>query len=103
MHEDLQNKEKSGCRAQLYPMLVATFIATEVFAATFSVPGGNNQQIGTPTHLDKTLFNVLAVSDAIALSSSSISVLIFLSIIISCYKEEDIHMWLPFKLSSYLL
>ena len=34
-----------------YCMLVATLITTMVFAATFTVPGGSNQDRGTPIFL----------------------------------------------------
>ncbi|KAL5782484.1 hypothetical protein ACOSP7_007513 [Xanthoceras sorbifolium] len=103
-HKDLQKRGEKWMKSTSKScMLVATLIATVVFAAAFSVPGGNNQQIGTPIHLDKTLFNVFAMSDAIALSSSSISVLIFLSILTSHYTEEDFRIWLPFKLMFGLL
>ncbi|KAJ0018396.1 hypothetical protein Pint_12342 [Pistacia integerrima] len=79
-------------------MLVATLIATMMFAAAFSVPGGNDNNRGTPIHLRETLFQVFALSDAIALSSSTISILMFLFILTSRYTEDDFLKSLPFKL-----
>ncbi|KAJ0018531.1 hypothetical protein Pint_12213 [Pistacia integerrima] len=64
-------------------MLVATFITTIMFTTALSVPGGNDNNTGIPIRLRDTLFQVFALSDAIALSSSSISVLMFLSILTS--------------------
>ncbi|XP_031261865.1 ankyrin repeat-containing protein NPR4-like isoform X3 [Pistacia vera] len=79
-------------------MLVATIITTIIFAAVFSVPGGNDSSKGLPIHLKETWFQVFVISDAIALSSSSIAILMFLSILTSRYTEDDFLESLPFKL-----
>ncbi|KAJ0017086.1 hypothetical protein Pint_12194 [Pistacia integerrima] len=79
-------------------MLVATIITTIIFAAVFSVPGGNSSDKGIPIHLKETWFQVFVISDAIALSSSSISILMFLSILTSRYIEDDFLKSLPYKL-----
>ncbi|KAL5782489.1 hypothetical protein ACOSP7_007518 [Xanthoceras sorbifolium] len=84
-------------------MVVATLIATVVFAAAFTVPGGNDDKTGAPTLLKKTCFLLFAISDAIALSSSSFSILMFLSIIISGFTQTDFHRSLPLKLMIGLL
>ncbi|KAK0602566.1 hypothetical protein LWI29_034815 [Acer saccharum] len=103
-HKDLQKRGEQWMKSTAKScMIVATLIATVVFAAAFSIPGGNNQQVGRPIYLDKTFFKVFVGSDAIALSSSSISILIFLSILTSRYEEEDFRMSLPLKLMFRLL
>ncbi|KAJ0018509.1 hypothetical protein Pint_12155 [Pistacia integerrima] len=79
-------------------MLVATIITTIIFAAVFSVPGGNDSSKGLPIHLKEIWFQVFVISDAIALSSSSTSILMFLSILTSRYTKEDFLESLPFKL-----
>ncbi|XP_062162204.1 uncharacterized protein LOC133869263 [Alnus glutinosa] len=81
-----------------YCMLVATLIATVVFAAAFTVPGGNNQETGTPVFLKSNWFLVFFISDVVALLSSSTSILIFLSILTSRYAEEDFLVSLPARL-----
>ncbi|KAK2646884.1 hypothetical protein Ddye_022079 [Dipteronia dyeriana] len=83
--------------------LVATLIATVVFAAAFTVPGGADGKTGTPILLKKTLFRVFAISDAIALSSSSFSILMFLSILTSGYTQSQFYRSLPLKLMIGLL
>jgi hypothetical protein len=79
-------------------MIVATLIATVIFAAAFSIPGGSNQQTGTPIFYRRNWFMVFFISDAIALCSSSTSIVIFLSILTSRYIEEDFFQSLPSKL-----
>ncbi|KAB1220997.1 hypothetical protein CJ030_MR3G007491 [Morella rubra] len=79
-------------------MLVATLIATVVFAATFTVPGGNKQETGIPIFLENNWFTVFFVSVAIALLSSSTSILIFLSVLTSRYTEDDFLKRLPRRL-----
>jgi len=81
-----------------YCMLVATLIATVIFAAAFTVPGGSNQETGTPIFLRSNWFMVFFISDTIALYSSSTSIAIFLSILTSRYTEEDFYRSLPSKL-----
>ncbi|KAJ0007949.1 hypothetical protein Pint_29111 [Pistacia integerrima] len=68
-----------------------------VFAAAFTVPGGNNT-VGIPLFLQQPSFLVFAVSDALALFSSTASLLMFLGILTSRYAEEDFLNSLPKKL-----
>ncbi|KAK3040680.1 hypothetical protein RJ639_028376 [Escallonia herrerae] len=79
-------------------MLVATLITTVMFAAIFTVPGGNNNDTGTPVFLRSKSFLIFAVSDALALFSSVTSILMFLSILTSRYAEEDFLESLPKRL-----
>ncbi|CAL5411341.1 unnamed protein product [Camellia sinensis] len=80
-------------------MVVATLIATAVmFAAAFSAPGGNNNNTGISMFRKHSSFMVFAISDAIALVTSSTSILMFLSILTSRYAENDFVESLPFKL-----
>ncbi|XP_010256492.2 PREDICTED: uncharacterized protein LOC104596864 [Nelumbo nucifera] len=79
-------------------MVVATLIATVMFAAAFTVPGGNNSNTGIPIFLETNSFMVFSISDALALFSSSTSVLMFLAILTSRYAEDDFLKFLPQKL-----
>ncbi|KAK7329323.1 hypothetical protein VNO77_23481 [Canavalia gladiata] len=98
-HKELLTKAESWTKgtAKNY-MLVSTLIATGLFTATFMIPGGNSKSSGTPNYLKNPAFLIFAVSDASALISSSASILIFLSILISSYAEDDYFKSLPFKL-----
>ncbi|KAJ0587872.1 putative PGG domain-containing protein [Helianthus annuus] len=79
-------------------MVVATLIATIVFAAAFTVPGGYDQQNGIPIFHSKATFMVFVIADAISLFSSSASIIMFLSILTSRYAERDFLESLPNKL-----
>ena len=79
-------------------MVVAALIATIVFAAAFTVPGGYDQTNGIPIFNSKATFMVFVVADAISLFSSSASILMFLSILTSRYAERDFLKSLPKKL-----
>ncbi|KAI7738359.1 hypothetical protein M8C21_008422 [Ambrosia artemisiifolia] len=88
-------------------MIVAALIATIVFAAAFTVPGGydqsNDKTNGIPVFHSKATFMVFVVADAISLFLSCASILIFLSILTSRYAEDDFLDSVPKKLISGLL
>ncbi|XP_061339675.1 ankyrin repeat-containing protein ITN1-like isoform X2 [Gastrolobium bilobum] len=103
-HEELLKKGESWMKKTADScMVVSTLIATGVFSAAFSVPGGSNDNTGSPNYLDKPSFLIFALSDSMALISSSTSILIFLSILISRYAEEDFFRSLPLKLMAGLM
>ncbi|XP_059440137.1 ankyrin repeat-containing protein ITN1-like [Corylus avellana] len=98
-HKNLQKEgEKWMKDTANYCMLVTTLIATVIFAAAFTVPGGHNQDTGTPILLRSNWLIVFFISDAIALCSSLTSTIIFLSILTSRYTEDDFLKSLPTKL-----
>jgi len=78
-------------------MLISTVIATGVFAAATTLPGGTDDT-GKPNYLKKPSFLVFTISDALAFISSSTTLLIFLSILVSRYGEYDFYKSLPSKL-----
>ena len=98
-HEHLQKEGKEWMKDTANNcMIVATLITTVVFTAAFTVPGGSNQETGIPILLESIWFTVFFISDAIALLSSSSSILIFLSILTSRFTEMDFLVSLPSKL-----
>ncbi|XP_076945383.1 uncharacterized protein LOC143616442 [Bidens hawaiensis] len=79
-------------------MVVATLIATIVFAAAFTLPGGYNQNTGIPFFSKEPSLIIFVISDAVSLICSSTSILMFLSILTSRYAEDDFVESLPRKL-----
>ncbi|PWA73097.1 ankyrin repeat-containing domain, PGG domain protein [Artemisia annua] len=82
--------------------VVAALVVTMAFAAAFTVPGGNRDN-GQPLFLDRGSFMLFIVADAIALFSSTTSVLMFLGILTSRYAEGDFLYALPKRLTIGLL
>ncbi|KAJ0081294.1 hypothetical protein Patl1_12360 [Pistacia atlantica] len=84
-------------------MIVATLIATVVFAAVFTVPGGTNEESGMPLFANNLFFRIFVLADAISLVLSVYSLLIFLAIHTSRYAKKDFLLELPKKLVLGLL
>ncbi|KAK7291088.1 hypothetical protein RIF29_05970 [Crotalaria pallida] len=78
--------------------IVGALIVTMMFAAAFTVPGGNDQTTGVPMFLNKDTFTLFITADAISLVTASSSVLIFIGILTSRYAEEDFRKRLPVKI-----
>ncbi|GLT34791.1 hypothetical protein SLA2020_092870 [Shorea laevis] len=79
-------------------IIVGTLIVTIMFAAAFTVPGGNDQNSGFPIFLRKRSFMIFIISDAISFFAASTSVLMFLGILTSRFAQEDFLVSLPKKL-----
>ncbi|TQD83919.1 hypothetical protein C1H46_030531 [Malus baccata] len=73
--------------------VVGALIVTIMFAAAFTVPSGNDEEIG----LSK-VFTTFIVSDAISLFSSTTSITMFFGILTSRYSQDDFHKSLPIKM-----
>ena len=61
---------------------VAVLVATVVFAAAYTVPGGTNES-GLPIFLHHPIFLVFTVMDVVSLASSLALMVMFLSILTS--------------------
>ncbi|KAL2988668.1 hypothetical protein AAZX31_11G099400 [Glycine max] len=78
---------------------VAVLVATVVFAAAYTIPGGTDQNNGTPVFLGSRIFLFFTATDVVALVSSLASVVMFLSILTSPFELWDFRSSLPRKLS----
>ncbi|KAK3438818.1 hypothetical protein EUGRSUZ_C03645 [Eucalyptus grandis] len=66
-------------------MVVSTLIVTILFAAAFTVLGGNDNNSGVPLLLVQDSLLIFAISDALGLFSSLTAILLFLAILTSRY------------------
>ncbi|XP_071737185.1 uncharacterized protein [Rutidosis leptorrhynchoides] len=78
--------------------IIAVLIATVAFAAAYTVPGGPNQETGYPLLRKNPFFIVFALADALSLTFSLTSVIIFLSILTSSFRLNDFRYSLHNKL-----
>ncbi|KAL2229150.1 UNVERIFIED_CONTAM: hypothetical protein Sindi_1894700 [Sesamum indicum] len=78
--------------------IAAALIATVMFAAAITVPGGNDSSNGFPIFSGNSAFIMFAISDAVSLFTSATSLLMFLAILTSRYAEEDFLYVLPKRL-----
>ncbi|XP_044469967.1 uncharacterized protein LOC123199153 [Mangifera indica] len=102
-HEDLLKNGEQWMRTTASQcILVATIIATIVFPATSKLSGGYNDK-GIPIHQRNIVDRVFTMTDGITLSFSSISILLFLSILTSRFAVNDFYKSLPLKLVAGLL
>ncbi|KAJ6416352.1 hypothetical protein OIU84_002242 [Salix udensis] len=76
---------------------VAALVATVVFAAAYTVPGGSDDN-GKPNFIDSPYFLVFTVSDVFSLASSLTSLVVFLSLLTSPFELKEFHFSLPRKL-----
>ena len=76
---------------------VAVLVATVVFAAAYTIPGGNDLS-GRPNFINSPFFLFFTVMDVVSLACSLTSVVMFLSILSSPFEYENFHRSLPRKL-----
>ncbi|KAF8036182.1 hypothetical protein BT93_C2017 [Corymbia citriodora subsp. variegata] len=94
----LENGEKWVKDTSNSCMLVSTLIATVLFAAAFTVPGGNDNNTAIPLLLGQDSFLVFAISDALGLFSSVTAILLFLAMLTTRYEPQDFLDSLPKKI-----
>ncbi|XP_010051468.2 ankyrin repeat-containing protein ITN1-like [Eucalyptus grandis] len=91
----LENGEKWIKDTSNSCMLVSTLIATVLFAAAFTIPGGNDNNTGVPLLLGQDSLLVFVISDSLGLFSSMTTILLFLAILTSRYEAQDFLYSLP--------
>ena len=82
--------------------VIAALIITMAFAGAFTLPSGNEED-GKPLFLNKGTFMLFIISDAIALFSSTASVLMFLGILTTRFAHDDFLYSLPKRMTIGLI
>ncbi|KAG6671216.1 hypothetical protein I3843_Q008400 [Carya illinoinensis] len=83
--------------------VVATLIASVTFATAATIPGGFNQNNGTPMYESQPAFYIFAISSLFALFFSVTSVVMFYALMSSPYEARDFRNDLPVKLLMSLM
>ncbi|XAR61163.1 hypothetical protein NMG60_11034791 [Bertholletia excelsa] len=98
-HKDLVEKGRKWLSETSNSCSVAAgLITTVAFNTATTVPGGVNQDSGTPTLAKFTAFNIFALSSLLALILSVTALAIFLRIFTSSYHEHQFRWTLPGQL-----
>ncbi|KAK9930435.1 hypothetical protein M0R45_027472 [Rubus argutus] len=98
-HENLKVEAENSMKGTATSCtVVGALIVTIMFTATFTVPGGNNDNTGAPMFIAKKLFLAFIISDTLSLVFSTTSVIVFLEILTSRYAEDDFLTNLPTKM-----
>ncbi|KAH6758236.1 hypothetical protein C2S51_018471 [Perilla frutescens var. frutescens] len=79
-------------------MLIATIILTVVYAAAFTVPGGNSEETGLPILVKSNWLSCFFIFEALALFSSTLCIITFWSITCSGFVEDQFLYVLPYQL-----
>lgn len=97
-HDDMLKQAQSWIKETAQSCsTVGVLVATVVFAAAYTIPGGSEK--GTPVLLRSPVFLFFTVMDIVALALSLASVVMFLSILTSPFELWDFHKSLPLKLN----
>ncbi|CAL9067266.1 unnamed protein product [Musa banksii] len=88
-----------NCKSQLMEMgkTCSGLVAAVVFASSFSIPGEKDSGTGNPVYFNRLPFKVFTHAYVIGLSCAATSLVLFLSLIISPYKEQQFRRAIPTK------
>ncbi|XP_064993869.1 uncharacterized protein LOC108952191 isoform X2 [Musa acuminata AAA Group] len=88
-----------SCKVQLMETgrLCSGLVAAVVFASSFSVPGDKDPTTGNPVYFGRAAFTVFSHAYVIGLSCAATSLVLFLSLAMSPYKEQQFRRIIPTK------
>ncbi|URD91344.1 ANK, partial [Musa troglodytarum] len=88
-----------NCKNQLMEMgkTCSGLVAAVVFASSFSIPGEKDPRTGNPVYFNRLPFKVFTHAYVIGLSCAATSLVLFLSLVISPYKEQQFRRAIPTK------
>ncbi|KAH6801503.1 hypothetical protein C2S52_001967 [Perilla frutescens var. hirtella] len=98
-HRELLKESKAWMKSTSDScMLIATIILTVVYAAAFTVPGGNSEATGLPIRVKSNWLTCFFIFEALALFSSTLCIITFWSITCSGFEEDQFFDILPYQL-----
>ncbi|CAL9202310.1 unnamed protein product [Musa hybrid cultivar] len=88
-----------NCKDQLMETgrLCSGLVAAVVFASSFSVPGDKDPATGNPVYFGRAAFTVFSHTYVFGLSCAATSLVLFLSLAMSPYKEQQFRRIIPIK------
>ncbi|CAD5194418.1 unnamed protein product [Musa acuminata subsp. malaccensis] len=94
-HQDMLK----NCKDQLMEMgkTCSSLVAAVVFASSFSIPGEKDPATGNPVYFNRLPFKIFSHAYVIGLSSAATSLVLFLSLVISPYKQQQFRRAIPAK------
>ncbi|RRT50519.1 hypothetical protein BHE74_00022905 [Ensete ventricosum] len=99
MFTDSHQPMLKSCKGQLMETgrTCSGLVAAVVFASSFSIPGDKDPATGNPVYFGRTAFKVFAHAYVIGLSCAATSLVLFLSLAMSPYKEQQFRRIIPTK------
>ncbi|XP_064993867.1 uncharacterized protein LOC103976203 [Musa acuminata AAA Group] len=88
-----------SCKGQLMETgrTCSGLVAAVVFASSFSIPGDKDPATGNPVYFGRPAFKVFSHAYVIGLSCAATSLVLFLSLAMSPYKEQQFRRIIPTK------
>ncbi|WOL20120.1 hypothetical protein Cni_G28922 [Canna indica] len=92
-------KTLNTCKTQLIEMgkTCSALVAAVVFASSFSIPGEKDPSTGNPLYFNRMPFKIFSHAYVIGFACAATSLVLFLSLVITPYKEHDFRWAIPLK------
>ncbi|CAL9138445.1 unnamed protein product [Musa acuminata var. zebrina] len=99
MFSESHKKMAKACKEQLVGMgqTCSGLLAAVVFASSFSIPGEKDPKTGNPVYFNRLPFRIFSHAFVIGLSSAATSLVLFLSLLVAPYKEQQFRRAIPIK------
>ncbi|XP_064994661.1 uncharacterized protein LOC135631147 [Musa acuminata AAA Group] len=99
MFSESHKEMAKACKEQLVRMgqTCSGLLAAVVFASSFSIPGEKDPKTGNPIYFNRLPFRIFSHAFVIGLSSAATSLVLFLSLLVAPYKEQQFRRAIPIK------
>ncbi|URD91352.1 ANK, partial [Musa troglodytarum] len=99
MFSERHKEMAKACKVQPVGMgqTCSGLLAAVVFASSFSIPGEKDPATGNPVYLGRLPFRIFSHAFVIGLSSAATSLVLFLSLLVAPYKEQQFRRAIPLK------